>query len=292
MIRAPWGNKQYWDDHEAKDLQWIERVSKILSEPSANPVYRAQFTFDFAKDNLRAAIRGYSSGGNITTIATFFPGVLDAWEISNRESDKICAENDLKTCRDWTFELTDLNHYIYCFWLVGLALTLEIPDEQWLRLVALIGDGGQDILLDRIIAYRQPEREIGEKLLHAKPYVRLLKAIDAQQAQQATLLLAFVEHWYPELNRRGKQQSWWYIYGDPVMHPLEMGSYFGRWCFEAVAAVKVFGLEDSDCIGHEHYPGDLLHPNEKVIPTPNSSAESGWWGWLLGLKSRKDSKRH
>lgn len=163
MIRAPWGNKQYWDDHEAKDLQWIERVSKILSEPSANPVYRAQFTFDFAKDNLRAAIRGYSSGGNITTIATFFPGVLDAWEISNRESDKICAENDLKTCRDWTFELTDLNHYIYCFWLVGLALTLEIPDEQWLRLVALIGDGGQDILLDRIIAYRQPEREIGEK---------------------------------------------------------------------------------------------------------------------------------
>lgn len=46
--------------------------------------------------------------------------------------------------------------------------------------------------------------------------------------------------------------------------------------------VKVFGLEDSDCIGHEHYPGDLLHPNEKVVPTPDSSAKSGWWRRLLG----------
>ncbi|WP_080942475.1 PoNe immunity protein domain-containing protein, partial [Pseudomonas fluorescens] len=201
---------------------------------------------------------------------------------SNRTSEVICAENNLQTCRDWTFELTNLNHYIWCFWLVSLALVLEIPDDQWLRLVALIGEGGQDVLLDRVMASRQPERKIGENLLHAKPYARLLKAIDAPQAQQATLLLAFVKHWYPELNRRGKQQPWWYIYGDPVKHPLEMGSYFGRWCFEAVAAVKVFGLDDSDCIGHEHYPGDLLHPGEEAVPTPGPVAKPGWWARLLG----------
>ncbi|QLG91203.1 DUF1911 domain-containing protein [Pseudomonas yamanorum] len=282
MIRAPLGDKQYWDDREAKDLQWIERASKILAEPSANPIYRPQFAFDFAKDNLISGIRVYSQGADILEISTHFPRLLDAWELSDLASAEVCAENNLQTCRDWTFELTDLNHYIYCFWLVGLALVLEIPDDQWLRLVALIGDGGQDVLLDRIIAYRQPERAIGEKLLHAKPYARLLKAIDAPQAQQATLLLAFVEHWYPELNRRGKQQPRWYIYGDPVKHPLEMGSYFGRWCLEAVAAVKVFGLDDSNCIGHEHYPGDLLHPSEEVIPTPNPSVKSGWWVRLLG----------
>lgn len=282
MIRAPLGDKQYWDDREAKDLQWIERASKILAEPSANPIYRPQFAFDFAKDNLISGIRVYSQGGDILEISTHFPRLLDAWELSDLASAEVCAENNLQTCRDWTFELTDLNHYIYCFWLVGLALALEIPDDQWLRLVALIGAGGQDVLLDRIIAYRQPGRAIGEKLLHAKPYARLLKAIDAPQAQQAALLLAFVEHWYPELNRRGKQQPWWYIYGDPVKHPLEMGSYFGRWCLEAVAAVKVFGLDDSNCIGHEHYPGDVLHPSEEVIPTPHPSAKSGWWARLLG----------
>ncbi|KRP69108.1 membrane protein [Pseudomonas paralactis] len=282
MIRAPLGDKQYWADREAKDLQWIERASKILAEPSANPIYRPQFAFDFAKDNLISGIRVYSQGGDILEISTHFPRLLDAWELSDLASTEVCAENNLQICRDWTFELTDLNHYLWCFWLVGLALALEIPDDQWFRLVALIGEGGQDVLLDRIIAYRQPERTIGKELLHAKPYARLLKAIDAPPAQQADLLLAFVEHWYPELNRRGKQQPWWYIYGDPVKHPLEMGSYFGRWCFEAAAAVKVFGLDDSNCIGHEHYPGDLLHPSEEVIPAPNPSAKSGWWARLLG----------
>ena len=287
MIRAPLGDKQYWEGRESKDQQWIERARKLLAEPSANPVYRPQFAFDVAKDSLTSGIRAYSQGRNVVEIATCFPLLLDAWEMSNSAAHEVCAQNNLQVCRDWTFELTDLSHYIWCFWLVSLALALQIPDDQWRRLVALIGEGGQDVLLDRIIAAREPGRVIGEQLLHAKPYSRLLKAIDAPQEQQALLLLAFVEHWYPELNRRGKQQPWWYVYGDPVKHPLEMGSYFGRWCFEAVAAVKAFGLDDSACLGHEHYPGDLLHPSEDVIPAP-ASARVEKAGWLARLFGRSD----
>jgi hypothetical protein len=287
MIRAPLGDKQYWEGRELKDQQWIERARKLLAEPSANPVYRPQFAFDVAKDSLTSGIRAYSQGRNVVEIATCFPLLLDAWEMSNSAAHEVCAQNNLQVCRDWTFELTDLSHYIWCFWLVSLALALQIPDDQWRRLVALIGEGGQDVLLDRIIAAREPGRVIGEQLLHAKPYSRLLKAIDAPQEQQALLLLAFVEHWYPELNRRGKQQPWWYVYGDPVKHPLEMEGYFGRWCFEAVAAVKAFGLDDSACIGHEHYPADLLHPSEAVIPAP-APARVEKAGWLARLFGRSD----
>ena len=211
MIRAPLGDKQYWEGRESKDQQWIERARKLLAEPSANPVYRPQFAFDVAKDSLTSGIRAYSQGRNVVEIATCFPLLLDAWEMSNSAAHEVCAQNNLQVCRDWTFELTDLSHYIWCFWLVSLALALQIPDDQWRRLVALIGEGGQDVLLDRIIAAREPGRVIGEQLLHAKPYSRLLKAIDAPQEQQALLLLAFVEHWYPELNRRGNQQPWWYV---------------------------------------------------------------------------------
>ncbi|WP_289141309.1 PoNe immunity protein domain-containing protein [uncultured Pseudomonas sp.] len=287
MIRAPLGDKQYWEGRESKDQQWIERARKLLAEPSANPVYRPQFAFDVAKDSLTSGIRAYSQGRNVVEIATCFPLLLDAWEMSNSAAHEVCAQNNLQVCRDWTFELTDLSHYIWCFWLVSLALALQIPDDQWRRLVALIGEGGQDVLLDRVIAAREPGRVIGEQLLHAKPYSRLLKAIDAPQEQQALLLLAFVEHWYPELNRRGKQQPWWYVYGDPVKHPLEMEGYFGRWCFEAVAAVKAFGLDDSACIGHEHYPADLLHPSEAVIPAP-APARVEKAGWLARLFGRSD----
>ena len=114
----------------------------------------------------------------------------------------------------------------------------------------------------------QPDRQIGSKLLHAKPYARLFKAIDAPKDQHAGLLKDFVDHWYAELKRPAPKnrkaptiEPFWYIYGDPVKHPLEMGSYFGRWCIEAAAAVNAFGLDDRLCLGHEHYPGDLLRPD-------------------------------
>ena len=240
---------------------------------------------------MRLILRRYSRGDAITELAQHFTGLLNAWELSNRLAEAICQEHGLKTCRDWTFSLSNLNHYNWCFWLVGLALALEIPNEQWQRLLALIGGEGEDVLLDRVIASRQPARQVGAKLLHPKPYARLLKAIDAQTDVQAELLRDFVEHWYPELARQGKAALWWYDYGDPVKHPLEMGSYFGRWCIEAVAAVKVFGLDDRLCLGHEHYPGDLLRPDGASThpvraDAPTSAEAKGFKEWLSRLLGR------
>lgn len=196
----------------------------------------------------------------------------------------------------------NLDHYIVCFWLVGLALALDIPDEQWQRLLALIGNEGEDALLDRVIASRQQGRTIGEALCHPKPYQRLLNAIDAPVEQQPCLLAEFVENWYRELDRPAKpgnapatamyERPYWYTYGDKN---FEGGAYFGRWCVEAVAAVKAFGLDDSLCLGHEHYPGDLLrpdgpstHPVRSDVETqpeaspPATTPAKNWFKKLLG----------
>lgn len=230
-------------------------------------------------------LRRYSRGDAIRELSQHFAGLLDAWELSNKLSAEICAEHKLATCRDWKFDLSDLNHYNWCFWLVGLALALEIPEDQWQRLLVLIDGEGQDELLDRIIASRQLGRRIGTRLLHNKPYHRLLKAIDAPKGLQAALLRDFVEHWYAELARKGKNELWWYNYGDPVKHPLEKGSYFGRWCIEAVAAVKAFGLDDSLCLGHEHYPGDLLRPDgPSTHPAREEETKPGFFAKLFGRK--------
>lgn len=260
MIRAHLGEAAYWNNWVEFDTRRAEKEWQTLDSPSANPTYRPQFSFDTAKGQLKLILRRYSRGNPIRDSNQHFSRLLDAWELSNRLSSEICTEHRLETCRDWTFELSDLNHYNWCFWLVGLALTLEIPDDQWQRLLVLIGGEGEDVLLDRVIASHQGSRSIGNKLLHPKPYARLLNTINASADQQAEFLLDFVNHWYGELARKGKDELWWYVYGDPVKHPLEMGSYFGRWCIEAVAAVKAFGLDDSLCLGHEYYPGDLLHP--------------------------------
>jgi hypothetical protein len=256
-----------------------------------NSLYEPQFQFNLSAYHTRLMLILYSSGAPIRSLPEHFPGLLDAWELSNHLSDEVCKEHQLQTCRDWDFSLSNLNHYNWCFWLVGLGLCLELPEDQWQRLLALVGGQGEDALLDRVIASRNPERRIGTALLHAKPYARLLKAVDAPQEQQAALLQDFVQHWYAELKRPAPKnkkaptiEPFWYIYGDPVKHPLEMGSYFGRWCIEATAAVKAFGLDDSLCLGHEHYPGDLLRPDGPSTHPVREEPKVGWMSRIFGKK--------
>ncbi len=299
MIRAPIGNLAYWNKRVDFLTEAIETKWAMLAKPSGNPMYDPQFTFDLGKYCVTLMLRLYSRGDSIRTLSASFGGVLDAWELSNRLAVEVCAEHGLETCRDWDFSLTNLNHYNYCFWLIGLALTLEISDAQWQRLLALVGGEGEDVLLDRVIASREPQRFTGRVLLHPQPYARLLAAVDAAPGQQAEALLDFVNHWYPELKRPAPKerqtprlQPFWYHYGHPENNPLAMENYFGRWCIEAVAAVKAFGLDDSLCLGHEHYPGDLLRPDgpssHKPRPDAGSSTDGSALKRLLSLlrKSR------
>lgn len=295
MIRALMGDIAYWEKWANFNLENICKDLEQITRPSGNPEYRPQFVFDIAIENCRLLLRRYSRGDSIHELSQHFPGLLDAWELSNQLAAEVCREHSVSTCRDWDFRLSNLNHYNWCFWLVGLGLALEIPDVQWQRLIALIGDEGEDILLDRIIVQRQTGRRIGPALLHPKPYARLLKAIEAPAEQQAGLLQEFVAHWYAELKRPAPRnrkaptiEPYWYIYGDPEKHPLEMGSYFGRWCIEAVGAVKAFGLDDSLCLGHEHYPGDLLRPDGPSTHPPRAEVapKPGFLARLFGKAKR------
>lgn len=291
MIRASLGGNEYWIGRVKKFRETVLEHCDLSKTPPSNLVYEPQFQFNLCAYHARLTLTLYSSGTPIRDLAQHFPGLLEAWELSNRLSDEICKEHHLQTCRDWDFSLSNLNHYNWCFWLVGLGLCLEIPKDQWQRLLDLVGGEGEDVLLDRVIASRSPERRIGSALLHAKPYARLLKVVDASRLQQAVLLREFVDHWYTELKRPAPKnkkaptnEPFWYIYGDPEKHPLEMGSYFGRWCIEATAAVKAFGLDDSLCLGHEHYPGDLLRPDGPSTHPVREEEKTGWMARFFGKK--------
>ncbi|OQS28602.1 hypothetical protein B0T40_24830 [Chromobacterium haemolyticum] len=298
MIRSLKGDARYWDEWTRYNDEEIQRMQERIKESAGDSTYRPQYLFELAKENWHQVLSRYSGGGDIKQLAQYFPPLLDAWEESERLGKDVFTEQQQYTRHAWK---VNLDHYIVCFWLVGLALALELPDEQWQRLLALIGNEGEDALLDRIIATRQPGRQIGQTLCHPKPYQRLLKAIDAPAEQQAKLLAAFVSHWYRELDRPAKpgnspatamyERPYWYTYGN---QNFEGGAYFGRWCVEAVAAVKAFGLDDSQCLGLEHYPGDLLRPDgpsthpvrpdteEEAISAPPLAAPKSWFKKLFG----------
>lgn len=264
---GPWFDK--WTDYdEARILQ----MQEMLKKRSANSSYRPQYMYDLGREYRHLLLRRYSRGDSIRELAQYFSPMLDTWEEAERLGKEVWTEQQQYTRHAWK---VNLDHYIVCFWLVGLALALDVPDSQWSRLVALIGNEGEDELLDRVIATRQPERRIGTGLCHPQPYQRLLDTINAPPEDQPAGLKAFVEHWYRELDRPPKkglaretamyERPYWYEYH------LADGGYFGYWCIEAVAAAKAFGIDDSPCLGLLHYPGDLLRPDGPSThrqPTP------------------------
>jgi len=291
MIRAVKGDQRYWDE-------WIDYRRTRLGDmwansraPAGDPTYAPQYMYELAKNHWHLMFCLYSRGDSIHELLPLFEPMLDAWEESVRLGQGVWSAEQQCSRQAWA---ANFDHYIVCFWLVGLALSLELSGRLWDRLLALIGNEGEDILLDRIIATRT-NRRIGAALCFKLPYERLLAAIDAPASQQGRLLLEFLENWYVELAQVGKSSRvalrasasypYWHRLGDKN---FEDGAYFGRWCVEAVAAVKAFGIDDSLCFGHQNYPGDLLRPvriEERTL-ADKSPAEQKKAGWLRGLFGR------
>lgn len=263
MIRDAIGDLAYWDEWVEFEATAIDERIDIISRPSGNPSFRPQFVRDLAFMHLNLMLYRYSRGDPTSALAPYFEPFLHYWEESMRLGATVWTPEQQIKRHTWAI---NLEHYMDSFWLVGLALTLGIPDAQWQRLLALIGNEGEDALLDRVIASREPGRKIGTSLCYPTPYKKLLAAIDAPRPKQAALLNEFVENWYTDLAKavksgRQKQgypirQPYWYTYQTPMK-----GAYFGYWCLEAAAVVQAFGLDDRLCLGHPHYPGDLLRPD-------------------------------
>jgi Domain of unknown function (DUF1911)/Domain of unknown function (DUF1910) len=279
-VRAPLGAYKYWETCTDRRAAAIEASWVRIAKPPGDLTYRPQFLMEQAHLHREQMLYLYSAGAPIAMLAFWFDGLLRAWEAARELEPTVYGPDTLLTRRTWA---VNLDLYINCFWLVGLALALNIPDEQWQRLVALIGNEGQDAVMDRVIATRQPGRRIGENVLFPKPYSRLMAALVAPAPEQAALLREFVEHWY-----KGRaaiyNRPYWYRFGD---ENFEGGAYFGRWCIEAVAAAKAFGLDDTSCCGHEHYPGDLLRPEgprtHTLPPPPKPELMRPWWKRWLGV---------
>jgi hypothetical protein len=252
-------DSDYWNNRaDIGEKALIYQVNS-LKKPPADPSYEPFYAFELAREYWHMIFYRYSRGDPIAELSQYFPHMLEYWELSNR----LLIERNEERAYPWHADY--VNWYMIAFWLVGLALVFGVPDDQWQRLLALIGNEGEDLLLDRIIATREPGRRIGTQLCHPRPYRRLLAAIDAPPQQQARRLATFVNNWYRELARRTQECApYWYNY-----YNVE-GAYFGYWCVEAVAAVKAFGLDDHLCLGHPHYPGDLLRPEGPTTHLPCS----------------------
>ncbi len=302
LKRDPKGSMAYWNTWTEFSESTIEAMWRQVRDGIENEAYKPQFLFDIARRHADLMLYRYSRGDAVHSLTSSFEGLLDAWEASDQLGATVWDEETFALRRSWS---KNIDFYNLCFRLIGLATLLDIPEVQWKRLLALIANEGEDVILDTVIAHRSPERGIGSRVCFPKAYGSLHKVLRAEPAERPMLLQKFLEVWFnglelagpAEMDRAYRTPYWWKSCADEA-HGMK-GGYFGCWCVEAAVVAKVLAIDDLACLPHPHYPGDLLidgrspryedaaSPLETVEASPGGAETRSWFGRLLGKASSK-----
>jgi len=292
MKRDLLGHMDYWDKWiEFENDSFLKRM-ETDNLPGGDKTYRPTYVFGMMQKCYHVMLRQYSRGDEVSVLSKHFDALLDAWEKSDLLSYDVFTPEEMYTRKSW---VVNLDHYVVCFWLTGLALCLHLPDAQWERLVKLMGNEGADTLLDRVIATRQPGRKIGETLCFPKAYKKLYDVIQSPPEKRAKKLAMYLKGWYVGLKNAGHpsfppmfRTPYWHAFGT---YNFEGGAYFGHWCVEAVAVAKAFHIDDTLCLPHPNYPGDLLQDNRSprypdvvddlTVKTETVKQQDGWLKRIL-----------
>ncbi len=240
--------KEYFERWIAYVQQEIKSKQERIDSGTIAAAYgRVLASSDIFRKALEVAVMRYSMGCDISILNGDLVLLLQAREQLKTTCD---ALPPLEQKDRAMFERLSFDNYLGNLWWLSLALCVQMDKAYLSHMISLINNSGKDALLDRFVeAIGAGTNLSADKLMFPKQYARLLQAIDAPPAEQAELLKKFVDGWY----KGNRTVAAWY-----ENHHGDDTGYVGYWCFEAALAVKLFGLDDSQCRSHPHYPGDLV----------------------------------
>jgi hypothetical protein len=238
-------DQAYFDMWIEYDLKKIEEKEQASKKPGVNPKYDAQFSFQIFRKYYQVLIARYSRGDPLSDLKASFPDLVDAWECATAEELKVFTPEEMANRKQFS---RNLDIYIVCLWLVSLARCLEVDEALFARILALCGNEGEDWLFEHLA--HAPGRKVAGTLCYPKTHRALKDAIEEpNQRDRVRLMQRFLTGWYPSLNK-----TYWHDNHKGV----DGGGYFGYWCFEAAAVVKLGGWDDSDWRNMPYYPKHLV----------------------------------
>lgn len=142
-----------------------------------------------------------------------------------------------------------------------LGLLGEVPESYFQELSVVMQERGfSDFVIDYFTNAGYSKHPIGEKLLvdNNKSVNFLAKIIrEEDKIEAAKKLHIYLDNYYYTKGNLA------YEYG---MHTFDDGRcFYGYWCWEAAALVKIKGLDDTAFRKHKYYPADFLHQVETPI---------------------------
>jgi hypothetical protein len=228
--------QEYFDNKVAYYQDTLAKFSEVASNPSTGSEHRTQLLYDIFKKSLEMLILRYSQGDDLFLIQKDFPQVVATLAAYKAEVDEV-------------LNFGNFNNYIHALWLVSLAILTKTDDQLLNRLLTLINRRGQDLLFDRLAALRVPSYEQAVNVMYPRPYQPLLDALNAENEDKRIQLIGkFLEKYYP-----GMKRTYWYD-----NHLADNLTFFGYWCLELGAFVKMLKIPDEMFESNMYYPKDLV----------------------------------
>ena len=239
--REPLLSEEYFDESIAEESSILkQRETALVAYPPQveNLDLLAFFVFNHRRGLLAAE---YSRGYPLNQLRTDFPAIIDAWE-------RLRAI-DVESAYPSAFK-DNIDYYVQGLGLLSQAYLLGMDQAVLLRLVACIGNEGQDLLFERLVAQLLPElvRKPAKKLLYPKAYQPVYDALEASTDEQVVLMQQFLKEWY----KRMRSASWY-----DAHKGRDGGGFVGYWCWEAAGIALAFGIDDSSFRELPYYPKDM-----------------------------------
>jgi hypothetical protein len=234
--RCPFKDKAYFDGWIAYRTGKLQEFRAIVVDPRTTAEHRNSLRHTIFRRTLELWIMRYSRGDSIAELREAFPAVIEG-----------LVEYQMHAGHG-THDFRNFDAYIYALWIISLCILLGEEGPLLDRALRELNNLGRDAIFDRLAALRIRDVQPAAELLYPYPYDFLLKALDATDEAHTLEIKTFLANYYD-----GMQGAYWH-----GSHERDDTGFFGYWCFELAAFVKVLGIEDSDFADNPFYPRDLV----------------------------------
>ena len=185
----------------------------------------------------------YSRGDDRAALTAVFATWLDDAETAAVEKARPEAKR-LRDAQDVPGGI--LSFYVSRLWLVSVACTLAVGDDEFRRVERAVGPLRGDRLVSSLLATRDPAVPVGTTDWHPRRFGDLADAFCARDRSAA--VARHLDGWYPRM----KGVDWWD--GHTYLRKVH---YVGYWAFEAAGVAVALDLDAAPFRANEYYPGDL-----------------------------------
>jgi len=240
--REPLLSELYFDEHIAFITQAIAQYEEAVRLDPGQFTDLAGVYYALGQYRLALFISSYSRGYAVADLQQNIHALIATWEMQRQVDADNVYSTDFKD---------DISGYEQALWVLTWVYLLGVGEAALLRLLACIGNAGQDILFERLVAQMLPGtvRKEAKKLLYPKVYQPLLAALEADDTQQPLLLQSFLQQWYGKM----RNADWHNAHLGP-----DGGGFDGYWCWEAAGVAVAFGLDNTSFQQTQYYPKDLV----------------------------------